>query len=65
MLKRKSLTVTATARGRRWFTLLSIAGAFLLTAASVPDALAYGGPEMTLAADHAVGQAGAAIVGGP
>jgi len=48
MLKRKSLTVTATARGRRWFTLLSIAGAFLLTAASVPDALAYGGPEMTL-----------------
>lgn len=48
MLKMKSLPVTATARGRRWVTALSIAGAFLLTGASAPDALAYGGPEMTL-----------------
>lgn len=48
MLKRKSLPATVTARGRRWITMLSIAGAFLLTGASTPDVLAYGGPEMTL-----------------
>ena len=48
MLKSKSIPVTAAARGRRWMTMLSVAGAVLLTSAGTPDALAYGGPEMTL-----------------